>query len=187
MTLQERLAPGKYRLNVDDYARLGEAGVFGDAATELIGGEVIVMSPEWRPLMRVKDELAYRLRRALEDIGNTLFVGTGGSVAINEHEVPRPDIILTNAIDGDNAVPVQSVALLVEVSSTTLHIDLGEKAKLYAGAGVPEYWVADLNGRVIHQFWKPADGGYRERQELAFGRELGAAAIQGLTIDTPAL
>ena len=32
--------------------------------------------------MRVKDEFAYRLDRALEDLGSTLFVGTGGSVAL---------------------------------------------------------------------------------------------------------
>jgi hypothetical protein len=46
MTLQERLPPGKYRLSVDDFARLAETGVFGDQRTELIEGDVIVMAPE---------------------------------------------------------------------------------------------------------------------------------------------
>ncbi len=93
MTLQERLDPGRYRLTIQDYARLGEAGVFGDAQTELIRGEIIVMSPEWRPHMRIKDELAYRLRRALEAMGSTLAVGTGGSVALDDHLMPPPQTL----------------------------------------------------------------------------------------------
>ena len=46
MTAQERLAPGKYALSIDDYVMLAAAGVFADRKTELIEGDVIVLAPE---------------------------------------------------------------------------------------------------------------------------------------------
>lgn len=187
MTVQQSLPPGKYKLRIEDYARLGDAGVFGDARTELIEGEIIVMSPEWRPHMRVKDEIAYRLRRALEDAGVALFVGTGGSVALGENGMPRPDIILTDDIEGENAVPGESVALIVEVSASTLDYDRGEKARLYASAGIPEYWVVDVSGAVIQQLWVPAGDAYSERRETAFGDDLAAVTLPGLSIATGTL
>lgn len=187
MTLQERLAPGKYKLNVGDYAQLGAFGAFGDAPTELIDADIIVMRPEWRPHMRVKDELAYRLRRVLEDMGSSLFVGTGGSIALGDHEMPRPDIILTDDIQGENAVPAASIALLVEVSTSTLDHDMKKKPAIYAAAGIPEYWVADVNARVIHQMWAPIGDGYAERREIAFGEPIAAAAVPGVTIATTGL
>jgi Uma2 family endonuclease len=187
MTLQERLATGKYKLKVDDYALLGEIGAFGDASTELIDGDIIVMSPEWRPHMRVKDEIAYRLRRALEAIDATLFVGTGGSVALGDHEMPRPDILLTSQIEGEHAVPGASVALLVEVSTSTLTHDLTTKAALYAAAGMPEYWVVDVNERLIHQMWAPAGDGFAKRRESGFGDPIASTTIDGVTIATSGL
>lgn len=187
MTLQERLAPGKYKLTVEDYARLGEVGAFGDAHTELIDGEIIVMSPEWRPHMRIKDELAYRLRRALEDLASDLFVGTGGSVALGGHAMPRPDIILTDEIAGDHAVPGTSIALLVEVSTSTLEHDLNGKAAIYAAARIPEYWVVDVDARVIHRMSAPAAAGYADCREVPFGEPVASATIPGLTIATTGL
>ena len=49
----------------------------------------------------------------------------------------------------------EDIALLIEVSNTTLDHDLGVKAKLYARAGIPEYWVVDIKGRRIHQHREP--------------------------------
>lgn len=187
MTLQERISPGKYKLCIDDYLRVVEYGAFGDAGTELVAGEIIVMSPEWRPHMRVKDELAYRLRRALENLGSSLFVGTGGSVALGAHEMPRPDIILTDDILGDDAVPGASVALIVEVSASTLDYDLHVKSGVYAAAAIPEYWIVDVGGRVIHQLWAPDGDGFTATRKVGFGDPLAAETIAGLQIVTESL
>jgi Uma2 family endonuclease len=45
-----------------------------------------------------------------------------------------------------------AVLLAVEVAHTSLQYDLTTKAELYAAAGIPEYWVLDLEGRVLHVF-----------------------------------
>jgi Uma2 family endonuclease len=52
------------------------------------------------------------------------------------------------------------VLLPVEVSDTTLRYDLRIKAKLYARAGILEYWVADLNRRRLIVHRQPEQGQY---------------------------
>lgn len=59
----------------------------------------------------------------------------------------------------------EQVRLIVEVADSTLRYDLITKAGLYARAGIPEYWVLDLNGRKLHIFRRPADGHYRDSSE----------------------
>jgi len=80
----------------------------------------------------------------------------------NPTSEPEPDIILLNRPASElnrNPVPAD-IALIVEVSDTTLEHDLGPKASLYSRAGIPEYWVVDINGRRIHQHREAAAGGY---------------------------
>lgn len=186
MSIHERLRPGKYKLTVDDYVRLAEAGVFGDKRTELLDGTIVVMNAEYRPHGWVRDELSYRLRRALEGIGSPL-VAMGASALVSDNDMPLPDIVLTSEPRGEGPIPLASIALVVEVSSTTLRRDLGVKASIYANSNVPEYWVADVNGRVIHQMWQPAEGLYGERREIAFGERIVAATIAKLEVEAEGL
>jgi Uma2 family endonuclease len=56
--------------------------------------------------------------------------------------------------------------LVIEVADASLEYDLGEKAALYAEAGVPEYWVVDLVERVLVVHRDPYEGSYRARMTL---------------------
>ena len=51
--------------------------------------------------------------------------------------------------------------LVAEVSSTTLAFDLMAKVRLYACAGIAEYWVLDLEGRRLIVHRDAAEGAYR--------------------------
>jgi len=173
------------KLRIEDYLRLDQAEAFKACGrTELIDGLVYAMNPQYRPHGFVKDELAYRLRRALETLGSPLHVATEQSVAMAPVSEPQPDIILTTAPSGSGAIPCDSVALLVEVADSTIRFDLGEKARAYAAGGIQEYWVADVNARVIHQMWAPEGEDYAERREVAFGERIAAATIAGLAVET---
>jgi Uma2 family endonuclease len=88
---------------------------------------------------------------------------------------------------GEGVVPLESVALIVEVSDTTLGIDMGRKLSIYAEAGVPEYWVVDVEGRVIHQMWGTSGEGYSERREFGFGAVIEAATMAGVSVATVGL
>ena len=94
------------------------------------------------------------------------------------HVADRPD---------DAPLPMASAMLFVEIADTSLDFDLGVKLRAYVKASAPEYWVADVNGRVIHQMWAPQDGAYAERRSIAFGAVIEAATIDGLKVDTSPL
>ena len=79
------------------------------------------------------------------------------------------------------------VALAVEISDSTLKFDLTRKFALYAREGIPEYWVADVKGRKLHQFWAPDGEKYLGSREWAFGEPVEAVSIPGLTADTTSL
>lgn len=178
--------PGRYRLTVADYLTLDRSGAFEGMRTELIEGEVIVMNPQTRRHLFVKSELAYRLRRALEAIGSSLFVAVDGTVELkgDSHNLPEPDIFLTSAPRGEGYVPVESVALAVEVAATGLELDLERKAPLYARHGMGEYWVVDVNAGLIHQKWSPHGNAYTEEREAKLGERVEAATIAGLAVET---
>jgi len=186
MLARDRLSPGKYALRVEDYLRLCDADAFDDRRTELIGGDVLVMAPEYRPHAFVRDELTYRLRRILETIGSTLYP-TGGSVFISDNDMPQPDIVLTREPRGPGAIPSASVALIVEISLTTLAIDMGRKREAYAAAGIAEYWVVEVESRIIHLMSSPAGSTFRHHRRVAIGQPLAAATIPGLTVSTNGL
>jgi Uma2 family endonuclease len=173
------------KLRVRDYVTLDEAGVLAAyAKTELIDGVVYDVSPQYREHGFVKDELAYRLRRALEALGSDWHVATEQSIDLSPHSEPQPDIILTTKPRGRGAIPADSIGLVVEVAVNTARYDLEDKARVYAMAGIAEYWVVDVEGQTIHQMWAPIGGGYAERHEAPFGERIAAVTIAGLTVET---
>ena len=56
---------------------------------------------------------------------------------------------------------------MVEVADSSLYFDLTKKAGLYARAGIPEYWVANVNGRRFYVLREPRDGEYQSVTENA--------------------
>ena len=175
------------KLTLNDYLLLESSGAFANyRKTELIDGEILFMNAQHRPHVRLKMGL-YEAIKAAMPTGTPLTLFIEASVALSERDSPEPDLLLTCDPYGDGLIPGASVALIVEVSDTTLRKDLGEKQAAYARAGIPEYWVANLDDRMIHQMWTPAGDAYSERAEIAFGNPLTAATIPELTIATDGL
>jgi Uma2 family endonuclease len=56
------------------------------------------------------------------------------------------------------------VLLLIEVAGESLNYDRGEKASLYAEAGIQEYWVVNIADRQVEMYrWK----GFHDLAEAA--------------------
>jgi Uma2 family endonuclease len=55
------------------------------------------------------------------------------------------------------------LAIAVEVADSSLRQDSVRKRDMYAHAGVPEYWVVDLDGGKLLVFRGLADGFYTEQ------------------------
>ncbi|MBC7833464.1 MAG: Uma2 family endonuclease [Hyphomicrobium sp.] len=179
-------ADGPLLFDADLYERLGSAGAFQDSGrVELLDGVIIRMNSQALPHMRVKTEVGYRLRAAIEVMGGPLEVGIEGSLRLDDYGVPEPDVMVfaTGLLSG--FVPAADVRLVVEVSDETLAKELGRKALRYAQGGIAEYWVCDIRGHVVHRMSNPTEEGYAERVVVRCGERLRSATIDGLAIMVP--
>ncbi|MBA3878261.1 MAG: Uma2 family endonuclease [Sphingobium sp.] len=178
-------SPLPVKLRIEDYLLLDRSGAFDAyAKTELIEGEIFYMNAQHRPHARAKSQLFLAISAALRAAKSPLEALVEASIAMPDHCVPEPDIVLTSEPDGEGLIPLGSVALVIEVADTTLAIDLGRKAALYARAGIPEYWVADVGRKVIHQLWAPEGDAYAQRREVAFGERIEVVTVAGLVVET---
>lgn len=165
-----------------------DRGAFaGLGQIELRDGVLCEMNAQHRPHLLAKLALYDALRDALRAMGSPLSIASEGSVLIGEREVPIPDVFIWSLQRGRGPVPAETVRLVAEVSETTLADDLGRKRLVYAAGGIAEYWVIDLEGQVVWQFWSPGPQGYRQEAEAPFGTIIGAKTLPGLTFDTAAL
>lgn len=115
----------------------------------------------------------------------------GGRVAVSpvdvvlaEHSVVQPDVIwISPARNGIAGTRVEGAPdLVVEVlSPSTTGRDRGEKLRLYAEAGVPEYWLVDPEAATFeflvlrdgrYEVHLPLDGRYRSAVHRDLALEL---------------
>jgi Uma2 family endonuclease len=68
---------------------------------------------------------------------------------------PVPDIAIVAGAPQLNTQHPKMAELVIEVSDTTLAYDLGDKASLYAAAGIKDYWVIDVENRQLYAFRDP--------------------------------
>ena len=91
-----------------------------------------------------------------------------GSLIAGADSILEPDAAVTqhnNAFYLKTGTPCgEEFCLVAEVSDTTLWRDKGQKAKLYAEAEVPEYWIVNITGRTLIVHRNPVDGEYRSIQ-----------------------
>jgi Uma2 family endonuclease len=82
----------------------------------------------------------------------------------------------------------RTALLVIEVAGDSLRLDRQSKATLYAGAGIPEYWIVNLGESAIEVQREPdpATGVYRSRTLVVSG-EFTAARVAALTIDVVSL
>ena len=164
-------------LTVEEFRRVAEAeGWDEDTRIELLDGEIVWMSP-------IKDSHATCVNRLnslfnRRDEQGRALVAVQNPIRIERYDEPQPDLALLRPRPDFYAAATPTpadVLLLVEVSDTTLRTDLGRKARIYASGGVPEYWVVDLNNRVLYVHRSPLRGTYAERQVLTPGERVIAA------------
>jgi Uma2 family endonuclease len=131
---------------------------------ELIEGELINKMGKNRPhtvaLTFVREALALLFGGRFVDTETTIDVAPED----NPTNQPEPDLIVLTKPSSEfrsaNPQPAD-LRLVVEISDSTLSFDRTVKARLYARAGIVEYWVFDVAGRrlVVHR--DPLKGGYQ--------------------------
>ena len=155
-----------HRFTRDDYYRMAEAGVFEpDARVELLDGEIVEMSPIG-PLH--SGVLAILTRFFIEQIGDRAICRVQSPLHLDKRSEPEPDLLLVQPRDDSyaSAHPTpRDVLLLIELAESSIEKDRGEKLRLYARAGISEYWIIDLNRRVLIVHRRPTDSEYASLQQ----------------------
>lgn len=149
------------RFTVEDYHRMAETGILCRAdRVELIDGEVVEMSPIgpghgfW---------VAVLVRRLVGDLPERAVVWIQTSIRLDWHHEPEPDLAVLRppATRYRSRLPgPEDILLLIEVADTSLAYDREVKLPLYARLGIPEVWIADVEGETVEVYRVPAPGGY---------------------------
>jgi Uma2 family endonuclease len=174
--------PAPHRFTVDEYHRMGEAGILhDDDRVELIAGEIVQMPPIGSDHAWVVTRIARLFERACGD----LVVWSQNPVILSVEDEPQPDLALVEALPNlyRKAHPGPAELLLVvEVADTSLAFDRHQKLPRYALAGIPEVWIVDLGGDRILVFRSPKDGRYEVERVVSRGEQLSPLALPALAI-----
>jgi Uma2 family endonuclease len=151
----------KRRLTVDEFHRLGEAGILDeDDRIELIEGELIQMAPIGSLNAATVDRIADLYRGhpgPIIRVQNPLVLGSRSE--------PVPDLMLLRHRQdfyADSHPRPNDVLLLIEVADSTVGIDRDVKIPLYGQEGVAETWLLDLQKRQLEIYLLPGPAGYRQ-------------------------
>lgn len=131
---------------------------------ELLDGVYVVSpNPTLRHQVAVM-QLSHRLTPALEGYPDMLLFPIPGDIVLGPRTVVVPDLFVIPKPPSVHVHwrDVERPLLAVEVLSPgTAGRDRGIKRRLYQQAGVPEYWIVDLDSRIVER-WRPGD----ERPEI---------------------
>jgi Uma2 family endonuclease len=156
---------------LDDYHRIVEAGVLDGRPVELLNGEIVVMPPEGTPHAAYSQEGADYLRAVL---GSRAKIREAKPITLpNSNSEPEPDIavVVPHAIEvylQHHPYP-EDIFWLIEFSNSSLNKDLEDKSKVYAAAGISEYWVVNLQKMKLVVLRSPVGGEYESKQTLETG------------------
>jgi Uma2 family endonuclease len=173
------------RFTVDEYHAMAEAGILAeDDHVELVSGEIVQMSPIGPRHAACVDRLDDLLRESAPR--GTAIIRVRSPIAVGEHHEPEPDIsVLRFRPDyyaGGLPVPAD-VLLVIEVADTSPEHDRDVKLAVYARAGIPESWLADLRGGALERHTEPSADGYRLVTRAGRGQVLGSTVLPSLALD----
>jgi Uma2 family endonuclease len=182
----DQVSPAPWKCSREHFQQMGELGMFVGQHVMLFEGEIVAM-PAMGDRHRTSVILASDRLRDLFDGG--YFVSVQCPFDIGKATDPEPDIAVIAGQIRDYATRgLTQAALIVEVSDATLDFDRRTKAPLYAGAGVADYWIINLNAAQIevHRQPLPPDQifgtGYTDVKTYRKGQSIELLAKPGVQV-----
>ncbi len=156
-----------------------ETGILGeDEHVELLEGEIVQMSPQEKPHARALGKLT---RWLVKGVGDEYVVRPQCPLTLPDSE-PEPDLAVVRAADEAAAERHPRTALLViEIADSSARHDLAVKSKIYAGAGIPEYWIVLVKQHAIEVLRDPdpTTRSYQNRLTVSGGATVTPMAFRG--------
>jgi Uma2 family endonuclease len=152
------------RFTVAEVEAMVAAGVMDeDERVELIGGELVPMSPKGIQHEVVKRALVDQWIRARPE---EVRLAPETTFRLSEDTYLEPDIVIYPRTSGLRGLTGATVLLVVEIADSSLRYDIGRKAALYAGFGIAELWVIDAVRLTTRAFREPGANGYRDARDF---------------------
>jgi Uma2 family endonuclease len=131
----------------------------GSGRQELLDGVFVVGPQASLRHQRAAFELGRRLIPALSDRPNLELFANPGDLVLGPCTAMQPDLFVISRPKSSsvNWRNIEPPILVVEIlSPQTASRDRGAKRLLYQHAGIPEYWIVDLDARLVER-WRPRD------------------------------
>ena len=158
-----------YRLTVEEYERI--ADFLKDDRVELIDGYLVKKMTKHPPHVTGCARVQATIASAAP---SGWYTRSGEPVRIGRRIEPEPDVVLARGTIDDyaRAHPGPSdIALVVEVADTSLAKDRRRRL-VYGPAGIPVYWIVNLNARQIEVYTNPGPNGYATRVDHKEGEDV---------------
>ena len=127
---------------------------------ELLDGVHVVTPAPALPHQAVLHEFLLPLGIALKGCESLAVLTSPADIQLGPRKLVQPDLFVYRREPGrrprawrDVGVPVLAIEFL---SPTTAARDRGAKRRIYQRAGVAEYWIVDLDARLVER-WRPDD------------------------------
>jgi Uma2 family endonuclease len=166
-----------YRLTVQQYDRMIADGTIAEEErVELIEGLLVARASRNRSAIAAGNKA---LRVLWRIIPPGWHVAKGAPIVVSDWSKPEPDLAVLRGevedYDGRDAQAVD-VALIVDVAAASrvpgLPADRRDRARMYATAGVPVYWVVNLVDGLVEILSEPGRDGYQGHQVFGRGQDL---------------
>jgi len=149
---------------------------------ELIHGEITPMSPIGPPHNNtVKVLIAWSFEVLPPEAVDVFAQGPIGIPALDSE--PEPDLVWARRDDYSAQHPrPEDLILVIEVSDSSLARDRGLKARLYAEAGIADYWVVNIPERCVEVRRDPQVDAYRSIEVFRPGQDVRPLAFEAVVL-----
>jgi Uma2 family endonuclease len=132
----------------DEYDRMIDAGVLTENdRVELIEGEIVTVTPQKSRHTTAVRKATEALRRAF---GEGVDVRSQSPLLLGDDSEPEPDVaVVIGTIDDYRDRHPTTALLILEVADSSLAFDRANKARVYARAGIADYWLVNLVDNVL--------------------------------------
>ena len=168
---------------VEEYYKMAEVGILQKKRIELIKGEIINISPIGSKHSSCVSLLTKLLNRSLSDL---YFLSAQNPIRLNNQTEPEPDITIAKTIDtlySDRHPTPNDILAIFEVADSSLEYDREIKTRLYAEAGIPEYYIVNLSENIVEVYQDPKEGVYTKTSQVKKGEVL-ELKNQGVELNT---
>lgn len=127
---------------------------------EVVAGELLVTPAPSFDHQDAVMALAVRLRAYLAGSGLGHLAVSPADIEFDFETLVQPDVFVVPLVDGKRPrgwSEISALVLAVEVlSPSTARADRTIKRALFQRVGVPEYWIVDVDARLVER-WRPDD------------------------------